>query len=184
MSSSYNFVGEDNLYYPEVATRPVSSMLPASSSLSRSVPGIPAATQQHQHQETQPKRWNMRWEQILYTPCSTLASPAGSIDGETEWIHFHFWYIWLLLSKHKLVSCFEQCFYIVKVRYFRIENGSILFCHQSTPQATLVGTALQLESRLRWDFDWQTNRPEPTKLKQQNLTELNKVQVQTFWSQY
>ena len=70
----------------------------------------------------------------------SLALQAGSIDGETEWIHFHFWYIWLLLSKHKLVSCFEQCFYIVKVRYFRIENGSILFCHQSTPQATLVRT--------------------------------------------
>jgi len=52
---------EDNLYYPEVATRPVSSMLPASSSLSRSVPGIPAATQQQQEvPHSQHKRWNMR----------------------------------------------------------------------------------------------------------------------------
>ena len=53
--------GEDNLYYPEVASRPVSSMLPVNSSLSRSVPGIPAATAQAQQQEqSQPRRWNMR----------------------------------------------------------------------------------------------------------------------------
>ena len=68
----------------------------------------------------------------------SLASPAGLIDGKMRWIHFQFLYICLLLSEHKLVSCFEQCFEIVKVRYFRIENGFISFCHQSTPPATLV----------------------------------------------
>ena len=57
----FHVSGEDNLYYPEVTNRPVSSMLPANSSLSRSVPGIPAATAQSQQQEQiQGRWWNMR----------------------------------------------------------------------------------------------------------------------------
>merc|ERR1719458_783047 len=36
---------DENLYYPEMPTRPVSSMLPVNSSLSRSVPGLAQATQ-------------------------------------------------------------------------------------------------------------------------------------------
>ena len=52
----YFVVGEDNLYYPDA--RPVSSLLPANSSLSRSVPGIPAATQQQPEPEHKP--WSMR----------------------------------------------------------------------------------------------------------------------------
>ena len=57
--------GEDNLYYPSVSPRPAPSLLPASSSLSRSVPGLPAATAHHHAQEPQlarahDKRWNLR----------------------------------------------------------------------------------------------------------------------------
>ena len=39
---------------------------------------------------------------------AALVPRTDSIDGKMKWIHFHFWYIWLLLFKHKLVSCFEQ----------------------------------------------------------------------------
>ena len=39
----------------------------------------------------------------------SLASRAESIECKMKWIHFQFWHIWLLLFKHKLVSCFEQC---------------------------------------------------------------------------
>ena len=54
--------GEESLYYPEVPTRPVSSLLQANPSLSRSVPGIPAAAQQQMepHPPTNQKRWNLR----------------------------------------------------------------------------------------------------------------------------
>ena len=38
------FLGEENLYYGDMPTRPVSSSLQANPELSRSVPGIPAAT--------------------------------------------------------------------------------------------------------------------------------------------
>ena len=48
---------EDSLYYQDVPMRPVSSLLPGSASLSRSVPGIPAATQQQQPEH---KTWQTR----------------------------------------------------------------------------------------------------------------------------
>ena len=34
---------------------------------------------------------------------------AELFECKTVLIHFHFWYTSLLLFKHKLVSCFEQC---------------------------------------------------------------------------
>ena len=60
-------LGEENLYYSDVPTRPVSANLQANPELSRSVPGIPAATQDaphhpnmhHHHQQT--KTWTLRY---------------------------------------------------------------------------------------------------------------------------
>eukprot|EP00090_Calanus_glacialis_P047499 TRINITY_DN9901_c0_g1_i1.p1 TRINITY_DN9901_c0_g1~~TRINITY_DN9901_c0_g1_i1.p1 ORF type:complete len:1078 (+),score=157.12 TRINITY_DN9901_c0_g1_i1:452-3685(+) len=69
---------EESLYYPEVPTRPVSSLLQANPSLSRSVPGIPAAAQQQQiepHPPSNQKRWNMR-------NCSQRPPGLGSIPRQ------------------------------------------------------------------------------------------------------
>ena len=66
----YIVAGDENLYYPEMPTRPVSSMLPVNSSLSRSVPGLAQATQPPP--EPRQKQWgggggggggwNIRWD--------------------------------------------------------------------------------------------------------------------------
>ena len=79
-SLNWHFVpGEENLYYPEMPTRPVSSMLPVNSSLSRSVPGLPQASQpppEPRQKQWGAGGWNMRWD---WSHSVTMSGDAWTI---------------------------------------------------------------------------------------------------------
>ena len=71
------------------------------------------------------------------------------LNAKTKWIHFHNWYIWLLLFKNKLVSCFEQCecfnlntFVLYKSGLSVVEMDPFNFWIQSTQPVTQVGLSL------------------------------------------